>query len=117
MPISPGKHSAMTQPRYFIWTGGRPDDTTDVQERCDELPQLADPTPLRRAALIEYRWGSTNFDITATACSVRVTAWGDEQMTWLHCKAMTTASIKPEGQTGVMCVLIPAHYVTAIKPG
>lgn len=38
-------------------------------------------------------------------------------MTWLHCKAMRAAEIKAEEPTGLMNVLIPAHYVTGIKPG
>lgn len=38
-------------------------------------------------------------------------------MTWLHCKASQTAAIASEGPTGLMTVLFPAHYVTAIRPG
>ncbi|MGH7226498.1 MAG: hypothetical protein ACRELF_25050, partial [Gemmataceae bacterium] len=38
-------------------------------------------------------------------------------VTWLHCKAMQTAAIKPDQQTSLMNVLIPADYVTNIKPG
>lgn len=30
-----------------------------------------DPAPLRRAALIKYQWGATEFEIISTACSVR----------------------------------------------
>ena len=84
---------------------------------ADALPLLPAPVPLRRAAHIEYRWGDTSFEIFATACSLRTTMWGSEQMTWLHCKAMTIAEIEPDQPTGLMNVLIPAHYVTGIKPG
>ena len=38
-------------------------------------------------------------------------------MTWLHCTAMRTAEIKPDEPTNLMSVLIPAHYVTGVKPG
>jgi hypothetical protein len=48
---------------------------------------------------------------------VRTTAWGSETMTWLHCKAMNVVEITPDEPTNLMTVLIPEHYVTAIRPG
>jgi hypothetical protein len=57
------------------------------------------------------------FDVWATACSVRTTAWDSEQMTWLHCTGMNVVEITPDEPTGLMTVLIPAHYVTAVRPG
>jgi hypothetical protein len=65
----------------------------------------------------QLRLGETPFDIWATACSLRTAAWGGVPMTWLHCKAMTAAGITPEEPTGLMAVLIPAVYVTGIRPG
>jgi hypothetical protein len=107
----------MKRQRVSVWTGGQPQVSKECQRRAEALPVLQAPTPLLRAALIEYSWGDQKFQILATACSVRTTPWGSEQMTWLHCKAMTTAETKPEESTGLMSVLIPAHYVTDIKPG
>jgi hypothetical protein len=64
-----------------------------------------------------YQWGDARFEIVATACSVRTTPWGTEQMTWLHCKAMTVHETKTDETTRLMTVLIPAHYVTGMGPG
>jgi hypothetical protein len=102
---------------FFIWTGGKSQPSKDCQQMVDALPFLPAPQPLRRAALIRYQWGVARFEIVTSACSLRATPWGSEQMIWLYCKAVQTASIKPEGDTPLMNVLIPAHYVTAIGPG
>ena len=83
----------------------------------DALPFLPAPTPLHHAAMIEYQWGVMKFEIVATACSLRTTAWGDEQVTWLHCIAKQTAKIKPDEPTSFIAALIPVHYVTSIQPG
>lgn len=85
----------------------------------DIYSSLPDPVPLKRAALVTYEWGEQKFEIICTACSVRTVEWKDtgERIAWLHCKAMRTAEIKPEGATSMMTVLIPAHYVTSIRPG
>lgn len=107
----------MAGQRVFVWTGGRPRGAEGCQQLAEALPSLPPPLPLRRAAHIEYHWGETKFDIWATACSVRTTAWGSEQMTWLHCTAMNAAQITPEEPTDLMTVLIPAHYVIGIRPG
>jgi hypothetical protein len=107
----------MKRQRVMFWTGGHPDGARGCEGMADALPDLPDPVPLHRAALIEYLWGETRFEIVASACSVRTTPWLRGQMTWLHCKAMQTAAVKPEEPTGLMNVLIPAHYVTAIGPG
>jgi hypothetical protein len=48
---------------------------------------------------------------------VRTTAWGDEEVTWLHCRAMNVVDITPDEQTRLMNALIPVHYVTGIRPG
>lgn len=80
---------------------------------------LPEPEPLRRAAQISYQWGEQKFVIWSTACSLRTVPWTEtgEEVTWLHCKAMPVAEITPDSPTGLMTVLIPAHYVTAIQPG
>jgi len=39
-----------------------------------------------------------------------------EEVTWLHCKAMRTAEIKPDGPTGMMTVLIPVTTSQALDP-
>jgi hypothetical protein len=84
-----------------------------------EHSPLPEPVPLRQAAIITYQWGETQFEILCTACSFRTYAWEEtgEVVTWLHCKAMRTAEINPDGPTSLMQVLISAHYVTGIKPG
>jgi hypothetical protein len=107
----------MKRQRVSIWTGGRPDGAKGCREMADALPFVPAPTPLRQAAVIAYQWGETKFEIVATACSVRTTPWGSEQMTWLHCKARQTAHVLFDEPTGLMTVLFPAHYVTGIKPG
>jgi hypothetical protein len=80
---------------------------------------LPAPAPLRRAALLRYQWGEQHFEVLCSACSVRVLRWPQtgERLTWLHCKAIPTRELNPEGPTGLMNVLIPAHYVTGIEPG
>jgi hypothetical protein len=107
----------MKRQHFFIWTGGNPRVSKECQQMVDALPFLPAPLPLRRAALIHYQWGDAKFEIVASACSVRTTPWGNEQMIWLHGKAVQTASIKPDADTGLINVLIPAHYVTGIAPG
>jgi hypothetical protein len=85
----------------------------------DFASSLPRPTPLSRAVLIWYQWGEQKFEIICTACSVRTFVWKDtgEPVTWLHCTAMRTAEVNRDGPTRMMNVLIPAHYVTDIKPG
>jgi hypothetical protein len=80
---------------------------------------LPPPTPLRRAAVLVFRWGEQVHECYCTACSVRVLDWEEtgEEITWLHFKGMRIAEIKPEGATGMMNLLVPAHYVISIKPG
>jgi hypothetical protein len=107
----------MKRQRVLLWTGPKKETSAECQRLADTLPDLPEPHPLRRSALIEYYWGSVKFEIVASACSLRQTAWGSEQVTWLHCKAIPTAEIKPEEETALLNVLIPAHYVTAIQPG
>jgi hypothetical protein len=100
-----------------IWTGGKPDSAKGCEMLAKALPDLPDPDPLCRAALIDFHWGNTHFEIVATACSIRCIAWGSKELTWLHCKAMRTAEIKADEKTSLIAVLIPAHYVTRIRPG
>jgi hypothetical protein len=107
----------MKRQHVSFWTGGHPDGARGCEGMAEALPDLLDPGPLHRSALIEYYWGETRFEIVAAACSVRTTPWQRGQMTWLHCKAMQTSAVKPDEPTGMMMVLIPAHYVTAIGPG
>jgi hypothetical protein len=80
---------------------------------------LPPPMPLRRALSIKYEWGEQKFDIVASACSIRTTLWEetDQEVTWLHCEAVQTMSIKPDGSGDMMNVLIPAHYVTRAERG
>jgi hypothetical protein len=103
--------------RVLLWTGGQPGGAAGCEGMAEKLPLLPAPTPLRRGALIEYQWGQSHFEIVASACSLRTTPWGSGQMTWLHCKAMRTAEVKADEPTGLMNVLLPAAYVTAVGPG
>jgi len=103
--------------RFLIWCGGNPQSAAGCEEKANALPFLPPPAPLRRAALIEYRWGAVKFQIAATACSLRTNRWGDEQVTWLHCKARPIAEIHPRLPASLLTVLIPAHYITAVYPG
>jgi hypothetical protein len=107
----------MKRQRVLIWTGGRPIGPRGGRHLADAFPVFPAPAPLRRAALIEYHWGDLKFEIVSSACSVRLALWGGEAVTWLHCKAIPTAEMTAGQPTGVMNVLIPAHYVTRIGPG
>jgi hypothetical protein len=107
----------MAERHIFIWTGGQLDRGDESGRLAEALPLLPAPAPLLRAAQIQYYWGDTKFDIWATACSVRTTAWGVAEMTWLHCKAMHVPEIKPDEPTNLATVLIPVYYVTSIQPG
>jgi hypothetical protein len=101
----------------FLWTGGHPEGAKGCEGLADTLPDFPRPAPLRRSALIEYHWGEMKFEIVAAACSVRTTAWGAGQVTWLHCKARQTTATEPDEFVGLMTVLFPAAYVTRIQPG
>ena len=57
------------------------------------------------------------FTALATACSLRTTAWGDGEVTWLHCAARETADVRPDQPVGLLSLLIPAAYVTSIGEG
>jgi hypothetical protein len=107
----------MKRQRVFIWTGGRPIGPRGGRHLADAFPVFPAPAPLRRAALIEYSWGDAKFEIVSSACSVRLALWGDEAVTWLHCKAIQTAEMTPGQPARLMNVLIPVHYVTRIEPG
>jgi hypothetical protein len=108
----------MKQQKIFVWTGGQPArDGEASRANAEALLPLPEPTPLRKAALIKYRWGAAEFTILASACSLRTTAWGGGQMTWLHCKAQQVEAVRPDEPTGLMTALIPAPYVTSVGPG
>jgi hypothetical protein len=108
----------MVARHIFIWTGGEPPPPGDETGRlADALPTLPRQAPLRRAAHIRFQWGEAIFDILATGCSVRTTAWGSAQVTWLHCKGMHVGEIKPDEPTNLVTVWIPAHYVIGLQPG
>jgi hypothetical protein len=85
----------------------------------DLAASLPPPTPLRQGLLIHFQWGEQKFECVAIACSVRTTFWEDlrRDVTWLHCKAIQTLAIEPDGRGRLMNVLIPAHYVTRAAPG
>lgn len=38
-------------------------------------------------------------------------------MTWLHIKGVRTTMVKPDEETPVMTLVIPAHHVTSFKCG
>jgi hypothetical protein len=108
----------MKRPQICIWTGGQATGDVEVNRAYAEaLPPLPEPTPLRQAVLFKYRWGETEFTALATACSLRTTAWGDGQVTWLHCTARETADVRPDQLVNLILVLIPAAYVTSIGAG
>jgi hypothetical protein len=108
---------AMKRQKICIWTGGQAGDWEEFRAYAEALLPLPGPTPLRRAALIKYWWGPVEFTIFASACSLRTTRWGDEQVTWLHCKARETVEVRPDEPVGVITVLFPAAYITSIGPG
>jgi hypothetical protein len=108
---------AMKKQRVLVWTGGQNCLPQRQQPMADALPVFPDPVPLRQIALIEYQWGEAKFQIVATACSLRTSTWGDEQVTWLHCRAMQTSAINPDGPTSLMNILIPVRYITRLGPG
>jgi hypothetical protein len=86
---------------------------------ASDFSALPQPAPLARAATIEFQWGEQHFELWATACSLRTLPWPEtgELVSWLHCKGMRVAEIKSDEPTGLMNLLIPAGYVTVIKPG
>ena len=85
---------------------------------ANSIPPLPPPLPLRRAMRIDYTWGVQKFEIIATAASIRTVHWEKtgRDVTWLHCKAIQTMAIKPEGENHLMMVLIPAEYITLAEP-
>lgn len=107
----------MKKQHIFVWTGGEAVIGQHCQPLADTLPDFPDPIPLHRTAHLEYKWGATKFEILATACSLRLTEWDGEPLTWLHCKAVQTEAVKPDESVRLIGVLIPASYVVTIKPG
>ena len=86
-----------------------------VNSRFDHLPQ---PTDLKRAAKIRFRWGELEFDSLAYACSVVSVNWKDDEkpIEWVHMKAhqLMNGSITTEKS---MSLLVPIKYVTQIEEG
>jgi hypothetical protein len=107
----------MKQQTIFLWTGGAPESARGCEGMADHLRFLPAPARLRRAAHIAFRWGESTFELLAGACSVRITSWGDRQMTWLHCKAIPIGEVRFGAVNAMQAILFPAHYVTAIVPG
>jgi hypothetical protein len=103
--------------QIFVWSGKQPFDAEETRRNTAALPCFPAPTPLPRAILIHYRWGDSSFEIAVLACSIRIAPWGNEQVTWLHCKAIETVDIRPGEPGGVRNVLIPADYVTSVGSG
>jgi hypothetical protein len=112
-----GEDIGMKRQNIFLWTGGQPEIAKGCWPLVQKLPVFPAPAPLRRAARIVYQWGPSQFEVLATACSVRTTPWGAEEMTWLQCKAKPTSEIKPDNDTSLVMALIPARYVTHFEPG
>ena len=85
----------------------------------DPIASLPPPTPLRRGMLFHYHWGEQQFEVVASAASVRTVFWDkvDREVTWLHCTAVPTKEIGSDGSGNMMTVLIPAEYVTRAEDG
>ena len=71
------------------------------------------PVDLTRTYLMHHAFRRDLADFMAAVAATPP----DEPVTWLHCTAMRTAEVNWDGPTRMMNVLIPAHYVTGIKPG
>jgi hypothetical protein len=85
----------------------------------DLSASLPPPAPLRQALRVDYQWGEQKFEIVATAASIRTAFWEEagRDVIWLHCKAIQTMAIKPDGSGSLMNVLIPAEYITRAEAG
>ncbi|MBX9624467.1 MAG: hypothetical protein K2X82_11720 [Gemmataceae bacterium] len=107
------------RPQFLIWTGGGPLDPEDGRrtEALADLPDLPDPEPLPRSALITHWWGYSRFEFAVVACSVRTTAWGDGRTTWLDYKGTQVTDAVPDGSATTKRFLVPAQYVTDVRPG
>lgn len=101
---------------FTIWTGGGPWDP-EIGRRAAAIAPLPDLEPLPRAAHLIFWWGRVRFHSLIVACTVRNTPWGDGQMTWLDFKGTQVTDGMPEGPAKSMRLLIPALYVTDIRPG
>lgn len=106
----------MKKQNFILWTGGERVLDRQCQRNLRGLPSFPDPVPLSRTARIEYHWGLTQFDIFVTACSLRTTAWGKKEITWLQCKGVQTMNVHPDKPASLIMVLIPAHFITSIRP-
>jgi hypothetical protein len=80
---------------------------------------LPPPTPLRQALRGAFQWGEQKHEFVATAASIRIVFWEklDRDVTWLHCKAIQTMAMNPDGPNDLMTVLIPVEYITRAEPG
>lgn len=104
------------QQQICIWTGGGPD-SPDDRRRASAVEPLPDLEPLPRSAVIAFWWGMARFEFAVIACSIRTTSWGAGRMTWLHCKGVQVTDDMPDGSISTMALLIPAQYVTGVRPG
>lgn len=102
--------------QFSIWTGGQAADPENGR-RAAAIDPLPAPAPLPRCALVTFWWGRTRLEFAVVACTIRATSWGAERMTWLHCKGTQVTANVPEGAVGTMAILVPAHYVTGVRPG
>ena len=86
----------------------------------DTYDRLPDPVDLTRVAFLEYQWGEQSFELACSACSVRTEIWEDsgEPIVWVHCKGSQIFNGQlPDGKATSRKFLIPANYVTSLKPG
>src|SRR5262245_50908460 len=69
--------------------------------------------------LFRFEWGPQKFEAIASACAIRTLPFAQtgEVREWLHCKAVQTAEIKPDGSAGMLTLLIPASYITHVEVG
>lgn len=102
---------------FLFWSGGQPFDSTEARIFAKGRWSLPAPARLRVAALIDYQWGETRFEIAAPCCSVVHLFWGRERLAWLHCHAVNRADVRKDRALEVMTALIPTAYVTKIEAG
>jgi hypothetical protein len=79
---------------------------------------LSEPTPLKRVAIVKYRWGDRHYEFFCWACSIRSEAWEGtgEEITWLHLKAYQAFNGQIHNKQG-LTLLVPTNYITDFTPG
>lgn len=90
-----------------------------MADQPDLSTTLPDPTPLRRTAIIHFVWGSQEFDVVCTACSIcqALDSHSGKEIAWLQCKGFQGGAVNPIGNVATQRYLVPAHYVTNIAYG